>query len=1301
MKPFPSSPASSMLKAKMWLFLRLETFITMFRKLGSFGKWSMKDVKRSTTFYILLILISYYFAEPIFPSTDYYGMKHGLMECITSEEVFIDLNDEHVFKSFRLDELLTESKTVIYFPDYLLQVPDRQHLINLLDLAVKIRNISFFILVLLYLRRSSIHIGYLEKERNVVKIAGPWKEAILYVLNRAQANPHYDDIFQKQFFDLNQYKHAPLQDFIDTLCDNFTKYQRFIDGEYQIVPRPKQKAFLKRIIQAEKPLTFSEVGSGKTKVILPLLCQTFLSNNLEAHHHFARGGKAKHVLVILVPEHLVSDAKTQVYRYCLNLNFRQNYRVYDDIFALMHRDVKLDGSMKQIFVASFNSFKKALTYDVICHKVWPAREHFLVIADEVDDFLDRNKLVFNICSNKNNSFDRPTLDLFFEICKTAYTKTGLRSSGPCYQANSDYWQHLHKKFLAIHAEIQDASRSINKSFGIFNEYTLRHCSTNIVHDIEGYKGLIARPYESVNRAMPGSYYSDVERTIFLTYVILTEDIAKYDELFQNERKFISFEYWNSNFSHQLDFDDLVYGHEIVSEIVEKYPSSKHGLTKYLYEIILRRMEIRDKSRSVNSIDIMFNFDCIGFTGTPFLDNYPTFDYIRNERQDDIPDMIDRSFYAYTSDGLSVEQFEERFAKFQGQNSNVLVEYISSDFIRKISDEMEMLDSIFQREENLSESNVHANALVDLCGIFKRSTIHDVRNLILRRFGPDRFKYIYHIDPADNRDRVLCIQSENDAQYDEEFYNHMCNTYDAGMRDKIFFFVDNRNVIGKDIPFQLVYQRHYGKPLFTKSVVIAHDVDDFSKIWQAMGRSRTMNETIFSIYKSGMPRDLAAASCNVVGAHDIKKQELTRHLYVHNCDCKIAGNISSIYLTLIALCNLSQRSFYYSDEIVNVFLEKMEMTITKNLADLEKKLVHHVLGNSLPSQIFLHILIDKFRRSSSKVVSGERLTGNRVRQLLRHIVQQKFEQRVPSGDKYDDYVIFLSGEQHSLMEISYTKQQQKQKQKQQNKNQDSDAMGIFDKRNQLHLSWGVDNYFEHIIKSPEEDLTKIYLNLPSSVPITNIVYDLGGSQHTIQIYPTLQFLYSHFIMGSYMSTQVQEDFKNFDGNIDKFYTRFLESIQSTQGLWAPKKEKIPEPRLEIRENWIRQSPQYTIAGLEQGVYVIGMKEQFNIHDLQDHPLRDKIKYIADDMGFVLLDTTESKSVDEFGPYFFEQYILMEVLSKHEVSENVIDYYCNHKELLQRALETYDEKQGKGFICWRFLINETAKAAAAVQHEVMER
>lgn len=144
------------------------------------------------------------------------------------------------------------------------------------------------------------------------------------------------------------------------------RYQRFTeDGQYQIIPSEKQKRFLERIICGEECFHFSEVGSGKTKVILPLLCQTFLSSNVEAHSYFARGGKRKDTLVILVPEHLVNDARTQVYRHCLNVNFRQEYRVYDDIYALLHSNVQLGSNspergatqrstMKQIFVTSFN-----------------------------------------------------------------------------------------------------------------------------------------------------------------------------------------------------------------------------------------------------------------------------------------------------------------------------------------------------------------------------------------------------------------------------------------------------------------------------------------------------------------------------------------------------------------------------------------------------------------------------------------------------------------------------------------------------------------------------------------------------------------------------------------------------------------------------------------------------------------------------------------------------------------------------------------------------------------------------------
>lgn len=78
-------------------------------------------------------------------------------------------------------------------------------------------------------------------------------------------------------------------------------------------------------------------------------------------------------------------------------------------------------------------------------------------------------------------------------------------------------------------------------------------------------------------------------------------------------------YWKENL-RELDYDELVYGHDRLSEIAEKHPRCTSGIIRFLYIIILKRMEIRDGSRSVNSVDIMFNFDIIGFTGTPFLDN---------------------------------------------------------------------------------------------------------------------------------------------------------------------------------------------------------------------------------------------------------------------------------------------------------------------------------------------------------------------------------------------------------------------------------------------------------------------------------------------------------------------------------------------------------------------------------------------------------------------------------------------------------------------------------------------------------
>ena len=57
-------------------------------------------------------------------------------------------------------------------------------------------------------------------------------------------------------------------------------------------------------------------------------------------------------------------------------------------------------------------------------------------------------------------------------------------------ANPEYWRELHGKFAAIHLEVQEKSKSINKSFGVFNAHTLRHCATNIAQDVAGYTSLI-------------------------------------------------------------------------------------------------------------------------------------------------------------------------------------------------------------------------------------------------------------------------------------------------------------------------------------------------------------------------------------------------------------------------------------------------------------------------------------------------------------------------------------------------------------------------------------------------------------------------------------------------------------------------------------------------------------------------------------------------------------------------------------------------------------------------------------------
>lgn len=118
-----------------------------------------------------------------------------------------------------------------------------------------------------------------------------------------------------------------MKEFINILCENLKLFQRYNNGKYQIEPTDSQKQFLYKIITGKENFHFSEVGSGKTKVILPLLCQAFLSNNTETHLNLSKGGSTKNTLIVLVPEHLINDAKAQVFRYCLALNFRKDYKI--------------------------------------------------------------------------------------------------------------------------------------------------------------------------------------------------------------------------------------------------------------------------------------------------------------------------------------------------------------------------------------------------------------------------------------------------------------------------------------------------------------------------------------------------------------------------------------------------------------------------------------------------------------------------------------------------------------------------------------------------------------------------------------------------------------------------------------------------------------------------------------------------------------------------------------------------------------------------------------------------------------
>jgi len=79
----------------------------------------------------------------------------------------------------------------------------------------------------------------------------------------------------------------------------------------------------------------------------------------------------------------------------------------------------------------------------------------------------------------------------------------------------------------------------------------------------------------------------------------------------------------------------------------------------------------------------------------------------------------------------------------------------------------------------------------------------------------------------------------------------------------------------------------------------------------------MNQTKFIVYMYNYKNTM-----EIEGYTNMRQCATSKALYIKNCDTKVTGNLSSAYQTLISLHNLSMGKFYYDNELVNVFLLKM-------------------------------------------------------------------------------------------------------------------------------------------------------------------------------------------------------------------------------------------------------------------------------------------------------------------------------------------------------------------------------------------
>ena len=109
---------------------------------------------------------------------------------------------------------------------------------------------------------------------------------------------------------------------------------------------------------------------------------------------------------------------------------------------------------------------------------------------------------------------------------------------------------------------------------------------------------------------------------------------------------------------------------------------------------------------------------------------------------------------------------------QGKNNHVMVKYMSSYFIEELPDELDILARLFDLESTSTSGGTNSssgsrstngyvdaarmlmevdddsvgemgadsdgfNCLVDLCGIFKKTSVYEVKSLLLKAFGTSR------------------------------------------------------------------------------------------------------------------------------------------------------------------------------------------------------------------------------------------------------------------------------------------------------------------------------------------------------------------------------------------------------------------------------------------------------------------------------------------------------------------------------------------------------------------------------------